>query len=149
MTFPVVPRRGSEARTPLGCQGQLTNARRESAQGHGITLLRTLVDDYAAPPLVTRAPLLLITLNGSQDKPDGEEMADGRLRYRAGRRGFPELPRILPAHEVGEAGPVDLNSDWYLDGAGLLLGGQRPEKCVGTKGVVQHMDVNLQDMFIR
>jgi hypothetical protein len=81
MTFPVVPRRGSEARIPLGCQGQLTNARRESARGHGITLLRTLIDDYAAPPLVTRVPLLLITLNGSQDMPDGEEMADGRLRY--------------------------------------------------------------------
>jgi uncharacterized protein len=84
MTFPVVPRRGGEARTPLGCREQLANARRESARGHGITLLRTLIDDYAAPPLVTRAPLLLITLNGSHDMPDGEEMADGRLRYWAG-----------------------------------------------------------------
>jgi len=84
MTFPVVPRRDGEARAPLGHQGQLTNARRESARGHGITLLRTLVDDYAAPPLATGVPLLLITLNGSQDIPAGEEMADGRLRYWAG-----------------------------------------------------------------
>jgi uncharacterized protein len=43
-----------------------------------------LVDDYAAPELATRVPLLLITLNGSQDMPDGEEMADDRLRYWAG-----------------------------------------------------------------
>jgi hypothetical protein len=35
-------------------------------------------------PLVTIVPLLLITLNGSHDMPDGEEMADGRLRYWAG-----------------------------------------------------------------
>jgi len=84
MTFPVIPRRNDEARVPLGCQAQLTNARRESARGHGITLLRTLIDDYAAPELATRVPLLLITLNRSQDMPDGEEMADGRLRYWAG-----------------------------------------------------------------
>jgi hypothetical protein len=84
MTFPVIPRRPSEARTPLGCHSQLTNARRESARGHGITLLRTLVDDFAAPPLVTSVPLLLITLNGSTDLPDGEEMADGHLRYWSG-----------------------------------------------------------------
>lgn len=84
MTFPVIPRLGGEARVPLGRKKQLSNARRESARGHGITLLRTLVDDYAAPPLTTSKPLLLITLNGSQDIPDGEEMADGRLRYWAG-----------------------------------------------------------------
>jgi uncharacterized protein len=84
MTFPVSPRQGSETRPPLGRRGQLTNARRESARGHGITLLRTLVDDYAAPPLATTVPLLLITLNGSQDIPKGEEMADGRPRYWAG-----------------------------------------------------------------
>lgn len=64
--------------------GAAGNARRESARGHGITLLRTLVDDYAAPLLVTSVLLLLITLNGSQEIPDGEEMANGRLRYWAG-----------------------------------------------------------------
>jgi hypothetical protein len=84
MTFPVAVRRASEARTPLGCHRQLTNARRESARGHGITLLRTLVDDFAAPPLVTSVPLLLITLNGSKNLPDGEEMADGHQRDWAG-----------------------------------------------------------------
>jgi hypothetical protein len=84
MTFPIAPRLTGEARLPLGQQGQLTNARRENARGHGIMLLQTLVDDYAAPPLATREPLLLITLNGSEDIPAGEEMADGHFRYWAG-----------------------------------------------------------------
>jgi transposase InsO family protein len=81
--------------------------------------------------------------------PGGAGPAHIDLNPKCGRKGFPGLPRVLPAHEVGEAGPVNLNSDRYLDGAGLLFGGQRPEKRVGTEGVVQHVDVNLQDMFIR
>ena len=68
---------------------------------------------------------------------------------RCGRPGFPGLPRVLPAHEVRKAGPVNLNPDRYLDGADLLFGGQRPEKRVGPEGVVQHVDVNLQNMVIR
>lgn len=39
MTFPIAPRLTGEARLPLGQQGQLTNARRENARGHGIMLL--------------------------------------------------------------------------------------------------------------
>lgn len=79
----------------------------------------------------------------------GNAVSGGTAGRRDGTVQFPGLPRVLPAHEVGEAGPVNLNSDRYFDGAGLLLGGQRPEKRVGTEGVVQHVDVNLEDMFIR
>jgi hypothetical protein len=56
---------------------------------------------------------------------------------------------VLAAHQVGEARPVNLNADRHLDGAGLLFGGQRPEKRVGPEGMVQHVNVDLQDMVIR
>jgi uncharacterized protein len=84
MSFPLRPIGEGEVRLPLWCREQLTNARRESAHGHGVTLLQTLIDDYAAPPLTTSRPLLLITLNGWQDFPDGEVIAGGRVRYFAG-----------------------------------------------------------------
>jgi uncharacterized protein len=56
--------------------------------------------------LVTSVPLLLITLNGSHDMPDVEEMADGRLRYWAGwddewlvssvrEKSFPEIGEFV------------------------------------------------------
>jgi hypothetical protein len=86
MTFPIRPRRQPDIRVPLGSQEQLTNARRENARGHGVTLLPTLIDEYAAPPLTTRQPLLLITVNGWVDLPNGEEIAGGRVRYAAGYR---------------------------------------------------------------
>jgi hypothetical protein len=94
-------------------QGQLTNARRESARGHGITLLRTLVDDYAAPPLATETSLLLITLNGSQDIPDGEEMADGRVRYWAGwdEKWLVSSVREKSFQEIGES----VSRWWRID----------------------------------
>ena len=81
MSFPLRPIGEGEVRLPLWCREQLTNARRESAHGHGVTLLQTLIDDYAAPPLTASRPLLLITLNGWQDFPDGEVIAGGRVRY--------------------------------------------------------------------
>ena len=84
MSFAVRPRQESERGTPLGLREQLTNARRENARGHGVTLLKTLIDEYAAPPMTTRTPLLLITLNGWTDLPDGELIAGGRVRYGAG-----------------------------------------------------------------
>ena len=65
------------------------------------------------------------------------------------RAGIPRQPPELPAHQVGEAGPVDLNSDRHLDGADLLFGGQRPEQRVHADGMLQHVNVNLQDMVIR
>lgn len=113
MTFPIVPRRDGEARVPLGRQAQLTNARRESARGHGITLLRTLVDEHAAPSLATSVPLLLITLNGSQDIPEGEEMADGRLRYWAGwdDKWLVSSVREKSFQEIGES----VSGWWRID----------------------------------
>jgi uncharacterized protein len=82
MSFPLRPLGADEVRFPLGCRGQLTNARREDAHGHGVTLLQTLIDEVAAPELTTSHPLLLITLNGWH--PDREVIAGGRVRYFAG-----------------------------------------------------------------
>ena len=84
LSFPLRPREEGEARLPLGCREQLTNARRENAHGHGVMLLQTLIDEYAAPDLTTSVPLLLITLNGWQEFPDGEVIAGGRVRHFAG-----------------------------------------------------------------
>lgn len=71
-------------RVPLGCREQLTNARRENARGHGAVLLQSLIDEYSAPELTDSHPLLLITLNGWQEFPDGEVIAGGRVRHFAG-----------------------------------------------------------------
>lgn len=113
MTFPVRPRHKGEARVPLGWQEQLTNARRESAEGHGVVLLRTLIDDYAAPPLTTSVPLLLITLNGWLDIPGGEAMADGRDRYGAGwkREWLVSSVREKSFQEIGES----VSGWWRID----------------------------------
>lgn len=86
MTFPLFPLRSGEARIPLAYSKQLTNARREQAKGHGITPLQVFIDEYAAPDLNTDKPLLLITLNGWVDQPDGEQIAGGRVRFGAGWR---------------------------------------------------------------
>ena len=75
LTFPIRRGRETEIRVPLAHLDQLTNSRRENARGHGLTLLQTLIDEYAAPPLTTRHPLLPITLNGWEDLPDGERIA--------------------------------------------------------------------------
>ncbi|MEQ7845756.1 hypothetical protein V6R90_00600 [Nocardioides kribbensis] len=82
MTFPVTAATGR--RFPLGVPGQLTNARREGVRSHGMRLLDSIVDEYAAPPLETATPLLLITLNGWTDLPAGEVVAGGAVRYGAG-----------------------------------------------------------------
>jgi hypothetical protein len=108
MTFPIRRGRRADVRVPLGRHEQLTNARREYARGHGLTLLQTLIDEYAAPLLTTRHPLLLITLFGWVDLPDGEMIAGGRVRYAAGfkaewlvsavrRRAFDEIGESVSA----------------------------------------------------
>lgn len=81
MSFRVTP---STSALPLARKEQLTNARREHARGHGVTLLQSLIDEFAAPTLTTTEPLLLITINGWTDLPDGEVIAGGRVRYGAG-----------------------------------------------------------------
>lgn len=85
MTFPL---QTGPTRVPLAVEGALTNARREEARGHGILPLQALVDEFAAPPLTSERPLLLITLNGSQNWPEEspELVAAGRPRWFTGWR---------------------------------------------------------------
>lgn len=99
---------------PLGLRQSLTNGRREAARGHGIVPLQSLVDEYAAPGLATRHPLLLITLRGGQEWPPdgpGEEVAGGRRRYFAGWRPEWSVSKVREAafDEIGLAA-----SAWWL-----------------------------------
>ncbi|MFZ2503291.1 MAG: hypothetical protein WAW88_11525 [Nocardioides sp.] len=111
MSFPVTPG-DAGVRLPLALQGQLTNARREDARSHGMRLLDSLIDEYAAPPLATLSPLLLITLNGWNDLPEGEVIAGGVTRYGAGYK--PEwlvsASRVRAFEEIGES----LSAWWNL-----------------------------------
>lgn len=64
---------------PEGFMDQLTNARREASQGHGIILLNDLVAEKAAPLLTfTEIPMLLFTLHQWEDKP--EDIPGGKRR---------------------------------------------------------------------
>lgn len=67
--------------------------------------MQALIDDYAAPPLTTPVPLLLITLNGWADIPDGEVIAGGRTRYWAGwkREWLVSSVREKAFDEIGES----------------------------------------------
>lgn len=89
---------------PLQRGEGLTNARREKARGHGIRLLQSIIDEYAAPVLSTSEPLLLITLNGQHTDPD-DEPVNGRMRTFAGFR--PEWResaiRVQSYEEIGES----------------------------------------------
>ncbi len=100
MSVPV----GSLPHAPLNMPGQLTNARREQARGHGIRSLQSIVDEYAAPELATSEPLLLITLNGENDDPD-HFMPEGERRTFAGYK--PEWResaiRVTVFDEIGES----------------------------------------------
>lgn len=59
----------SSAPVPLqGTGSYLTNRRREAARGHGVVKLQTLIDDYRAPDLETKEPLLLIRLTSWKDE---------------------------------------------------------------------------------
>ncbi|GAB2455335.1 hypothetical protein GCM10027062_39660 [Nocardioides hungaricus] len=122
MTFPVTPGEAGQ-RLPLGVQGQLANARREDARSHGMRLLHSIIDDYAAPPLETMTPLLLITLNGWTDLPDGEVIAGGATRYGAGYK--PEwlvsASRVRAFEEIGES----LSAWWTLSPASVERRGIR------------------------
>jgi hypothetical protein len=65
-----------DATRPLAHLDQLTNARREASNGHGIETLDNIMAEFAAPDLgVNGPPLLLVTL-----KPwvEAEEKAPGR-----------------------------------------------------------------------
>jgi hypothetical protein len=111
MSFPVTPGKAGP-RLQLAIQSQLTNARREDARSHGMRLLDSLIDEYAAPPLTTEMPLLLITLNGWNDLPEGEVIAGGATRYGAGYK--PEwlvsASRVRAFEQIGES----LSAWWNL-----------------------------------
>jgi hypothetical protein len=49
---------------------------------------------------------------------------------------------------VGEAVPVDLDSDGDVDGAGFLLWGQSPVQAVVAQGVVENVNIDGQHMVI-
>lgn len=120
MSFPIASTRDGTDRFPLGASSHLTNGRREWSEG-GITTLQALIDTFAAPPLTTDTPLLLITLNGWVDLPDGETIAGGRTRYGAGFR--PEW--LVKAHRdkaydaIGES----VSAWWSLDRSALARRG--------------------------
>lgn len=113
MSFPITSLGAGEARIPLSAQTELTNKRREEARGHGVRLLDSIVDEYAAPPLSTATPLLLITLNGWTDMPDGEVVAGGKKRFGVGYR--PEwlvsATRTRAFDEIGES----ISAWWSVD----------------------------------
>jgi uncharacterized protein len=77
-SFPVTPAPTGQPYRPLERRGELTKARREDANGKGMVLLDRLVDELAAPQLMTTEPLLLISLKPWGDL--NEEIAGGRTR---------------------------------------------------------------------
>lgn len=77
--------RSERAIRPEGFMDQLTNARREASQGHGIILLDDLVAEKQAPPLtLTEVPMLIIKLSNWEEKreriPGGERRGNGYKR---------------------------------------------------------------------
>lgn len=61
-SMPVLAKAPGSVRLPGGQAAQLTNARRESAKGHGIMRLEDIIEEMSAPPLRTQTPLLIVTL---------------------------------------------------------------------------------------
>lgn len=76
-SMPVLQKPTNGVRLPEGSSAQLTNARREASNGHGIMLLQDLYDEMAAPLLVTETPLLIVTLGEWVDST--EPMLDGSV----------------------------------------------------------------------
>jgi hypothetical protein len=66
-SFPITPARRRSRYRPLERRDELTNRRREDARNKGMILLDRLVDEFAAAPLTTTQPLLLITLRPWED----------------------------------------------------------------------------------
>jgi hypothetical protein len=123
MSFPIRAGSPADRRLPLDVQAQLTNARRGDARGHGIRLLDSIIDEYAAPALETTTPLLLITLNGWRDFLDGEVIAGGARRSGVGFR--PEwlvsANRVRAFEEIGDS----VSAWWPLSPASVERRGIR------------------------
>lgn len=105
MSFALSSRRQASPHVPLTFQRQLTNSRREKSRTHGIRLLQDIVHEFAAPLLTTNTPLLLITLNGWTELPDGQAIAGGRTRFGAGWRSewSSSTIRQSAADQIGES----------------------------------------------
>lgn len=69
-SMPVLAKASGAMRLPDGHRGQLSNARREASNGHGIILLQDLYDEKAAPLLTTDTALLIVTLGAWVDSPE-------------------------------------------------------------------------------
>jgi hypothetical protein len=95
-SFPITPARRRSRYRPLERRDELTNRRREDAHGKGVILLDRLVDEFAAPPLTTTQPLLLITLRPWEDLIEaiagnlatGSSVSGSIRNYATGTRAF-------------------------------------------------------------
>ncbi|MCT9620959.1 GIY-YIG nuclease family protein [Curtobacterium sp. C2H10] len=107
-SMPVLAQAAGTVRLPGRQAAQLTNARRESAKGHGIMRFQDLLDEMSAPPLETETPLLIVTLgawkNSRERALDGSEV-DG-YGYKADW--LPRSERENNAQEIGHSA-----SKWF------------------------------------
>lgn len=108
-SFPLQVRMKPET-VPESFMDQLTNARREYSKGHGIMLLKDLVDEKAAPALtLTEVPMLLITLKGWIDKHERipgkkrNEKPKTRAGYGYKREWFTSSVREQHFEEIGRS----------------------------------------------
>lgn len=102
-SMPILPRTPDTVRLPEGCSAQLTNARREASNGHGIMLLRDLYDEMAAPLLKTKTPLLIVTLGEWVDSP--EQRPDGSTASGYGYKSewLTSTERVKHYQEIGDS----------------------------------------------
>lgn len=144
MSFEVVPKKEGTPLRALGVAEQLTNRRREQARGHGLRLLSSLIDEFAAPVLETETPLLLITLNGESYDPDNGSLIRGRKREFAGFK--PEwresAVRVLAFGEIGES----ICGWWSIDTARIAAAGIKHVVAV-HKGVTRALFEIVDDTW--
>jgi len=107
-SLPVVASTAGCSRLPEGQSSQLTNARREASNGHGIMLLQDLYDEKAAPLLNSETALLIVNLGDWVDSPelalDGSELAG----YGYKSEWLPRTERVKHYDEIGQSA-----SKWF------------------------------------
>ncbi len=100
-SMPVVANSTSETRLPGRASTQLTNARREASNGHGIMLLENLVDEMAAPPFETDRPLLIVTLGPWVDKTERIPGGHQKTGYGFKSEWLTSAERVKHYQEIG------------------------------------------------
>lgn len=107
-SMPVLAQAPGSVRLPGAHAAQLTNARRESARGHGMMRLQDLVEEMAAPPLQTEEPLLIVTLGPWVTS--REEAIDGSVLDGYGYKAewLPRTEREQHGEEIGQSA-----SKWF------------------------------------